>query len=167
MLIRWCAVVVVIGAALAGCGSPSLPEASECPELRAFESSVDQDKAYQISVSRQLEEILSLDTAFRERWTERRIRELESFRTEFATYAQLTICHTQFMLDLEVPAETASDFAAKAEGFGTRMLAAMDEGRDAVASRNSSAYRDWVRTIDALTAEGAVFLDDILGRSPS
>lgn len=165
MLMRWGVALAVLGGTLAGCGSPSLPDPGGCPAFTAFESSVLQERAYQISISRELEAIVQLDAGFRGRWTERRLRELESFRSDFVTYAHLTKCRVEFMLEITVPPLAPAEFVARLRDYGNRMIAAMEEGREAVATRNSSRYRDWVKTVDALAAETGSLLDEALGRS--
>jgi hypothetical protein len=151
-------------AALTGAcgGGGSLPDQGECPEIDAFVSTVLQDRAYRITVARELGVIGQIDDGFRVAWDERRIRELPEFRADFAEYAHLTRCHATFLLEARAPMGTSTGLEAAVRDYATRLIAAIDEGTEAVETRNNSRYRDWVRVIDALAAETDSLRQDTL-----
>jgi hypothetical protein len=71
------------------------------------------------------------------------------FRTSFATYADDTICTAEALKAVKAPDQRYTDFD---ESLDASLQALIDHtlaGREAVGQRNTSAYRDWYRDVDA------------------
>jgi hypothetical protein len=140
--------------ALAACGAEaSLPDQGECPEPSFGETDDVTVASYRTSVGRNLERIAGIEQTFRAAWPNRRLRERDAFRDDFARYAHLGRCTAKVIAGLSPPSPSLEEFHGSLVDFVERYIDALDEGGRAVASRNRSGYDRWVEDIDALRGE--------------
>lgn len=144
MLVRM-AVAVLFGLVpLAACGGgPTLPDQGACPTPPAEATDASDGDAYREAAARALDRVQQLDEEFMATWDDRDIRELSSFREDFALYAHLVLCQVDVALELEAPNARFQTFHERLSQHFQQLNASMEEGRDAAAGRNRSDYEDW------------------------
>jgi hypothetical protein len=132
-------------------GAAGLADPGACPAPAAALTNDSSDGAYRTAVIRGIELIQEIDQRFRQAWEERRLRERAQFRADFAAYAHATACELEVMAGLRAPAlGPLAEFETGLQAVVAEYLGAMEAGREAVEKRNSSAYNDWVKQVDAL-----------------
>lgn len=143
---------LVLTIAFAACGSaPGLPDQGPCPTPVAALTDDSTGDAYRAAVAGGIEVIQEVDQHFRIAWDERRLRERGEFRADFAAYAHETECQLRVMETLDAPGGGAlAELDAGLDKVIDEYLVALTAGRDAVETRNASAYGDWIKQIDAL-----------------
>lgn len=138
---------------LSACGgSARLPDQGDCPAPAASDIDDSSPAAYQAAVFQNLGIIGSLHDSFALAWPERRIREVNGFREDWAEFSHLTICALEVLRDLEGPGDFA-EFDGRMTDFAERYIENMEQGASAVASRNNSEYGRWLRVNDNLRIE--------------
>ncbi len=138
---------------LAACGGvASLPDQGDCPLPTASDTDDSSPAAYQSAVFQNLGIVGSLHDSFTAAWPERRIREVDGFREDWASFSHLTICALEVLRDLEGPGAFA-EFDGRLTDFADRYIDNMEQGASAVAARNNSEYRRWLRENDNLRIE--------------
>ncbi|MDZ7728888.1 MAG: hypothetical protein U5Q44_12220 [Dehalococcoidia bacterium] len=154
-MLRRLALGLLLGALpLAACGAePTLPEEGECPTPPAEATDTSDAEAYREAATRALDRVSSLDQEFMATWDNRDIRELSSFREDYALYSHLMLCATEVALGLDEPTARFETYHERFTEHFQRLNAAMEQGREATASRNRSDYEDWQDEIEELMDE--------------
>lgn len=91
---------------------------------------------------------------FRARWPENRNYRDSQFRDDFVLFAGRAACAATALQGLSPPASAAAAVLERDRALDAALgeyLAALEEGRDAVQKRNTSRYRDWAGTMDAVS----------------
>jgi hypothetical protein len=143
-----------------GCGSGSMPGPAVCHKpappatVRAnsdLPPSFTRDQPYLSTVSSNVARLQQLRQRHLSQYPTRTFSRAPEFRTDFAEYADDSICTAKNLRDLE-PSPTSSRIAAydntldaKLDAFVTHM----QFGREAVRKRNVSEYREWFDAMDA------------------
>ena len=145
--------LLAISLLLAACGGvASLPDQGDCPTPAESDRDDSSPAAYQTAVFQGLGVVGSLHDSFTAAWPERRIREVNGFREDWAEFSHLTICALQVVRDLEGPGAMA-EFDGRLTDFAQRYIDNMEQGANAVAARNNSEYNRWLRNNDNLRIE--------------
>ncbi len=149
--------VVLIFALGGGSGLPS-PAACPAPTPIAYPTaSLDSDPGqqpfdvYRQSINTGVQHLIDLRDSFRKQYpTDTFFRE-NTFRSDYVTYADDSICSAQQLLQTQLPNGPATQGAQIDTSRLTNALNAfilsMQSGRDAVASRNTTKYHDWYNDI--------------------
>jgi len=153
---RALAALLLFAPILASCGAgPTFPTLGPCPSptaeptrspLRGQPGESDYRQALFVGI----DQITKLTADFKSRWPGNGFSRDSSFRTDFATYADRSICVAQGMLAQVPPAGADSSFV---EAFGSAVrdfVNAEGLARDGVKSRNVTVYRDWTANVDDL-----------------
>lgn len=141
-------------------GGSGLPDAPACPAptpipyptpLPGSESGQAPFAAYQRSIITGVQHLLDLRDAFRKQYpTDTFFRE-QAFRSDYAAYADDSICAAQQLLAAHLPAgpitQGAQFDSTRLDSALNDFIGAMQSGRDAVASRNTTKYQDWYQGI--------------------
>jgi hypothetical protein len=159
VIARIAAALGVAGTIASGwaCGGSSLPETVPCPaptptpQAIANDVNMGFDTRYQIVVALGTQELTSLLDGFRGRWPGDTFYRSEEFRADFAQYTTDAICVAEDLSGVEPSPKYAQAHERLRRALAT-YVEALEEGRDAVAQRNTSGYRDWVREMDEAEA---------------
>jgi hypothetical protein len=158
-------IVVVVAIAIPAlvifsCGGDGLPSAPACPTptpiavaSTAAETAPDDAAfaAYRVAIGAGIKQITDLREGFRKQYPTDTFFRDKAFRPDFAHYADNSICTAQQLLATKFPAPATTQGAQidntklnnALEGF----ISTMQDGRDAVASRNVSEYHRWYAVI--------------------
>jgi len=142
-------------------GGSGLPAPAACPAptpiaypTATFGSDSDQPAfdAYRQSINTGIQHVIDLRDSFRKQYpTDTFFRET-TFRSDYVTYADDSICSAQQLLQTQLPNGPATQGAQIDTSRLTNALNAfilsMQSGRDAVASRNTTKYHDWYNDIN-------------------
>jgi hypothetical protein len=142
-------------------GGSGLPDPPECPAptpipyptpLAGFETGQAPLAAYHRAVVEGVQHLTDLRDSFRKQYpTDTFFRE-NTFRSDYATYADDSTCTAQQLLQTQLPNVPATQGAQIDTSRLTNALNAfilsMQSGRDAVASRNVTKYHDWYNDIN-------------------
>lgn len=139
--------------ACSGASSGGFPEEVQCaspaplPTSRSTPGAVSV-QAYRSRVREGVATIERLRSDLHQKYPEDTFYRRESFRPDFARYADGTICMARGLKSLAAP-------DSRFESFDTALDRALDElvshteaGREAVRTRNVSEYRDWFAGVD-------------------
>ncbi len=102
---------------------------------------------------------LQLDSSlanFRVRWPENRNYRSAEFREDFVLFTGEAACVATAMAALTPPASAPESVLTRDTAVDAAVgsyLAALEEGREAVETRNTSSYRDWAKRMDAVSLE--------------
>lgn len=154
------AVPIVLVFALGGGNSLPAPPACPSPTPIPFPTparNVDPGqapfRAYQRSINAGVQRLTDLRDNFRKRYPTDTFFRHGSFRTDFATYADASICAAQQILAAKLPdGPTTSGISVNNAALTTALndfIANMQDGRQAVANRNTTKYQAWYRVNDA------------------
>lgn len=150
---RWvAAATVLLPLLLAACGTPGgLPDPPTCPDddPRLNDPAVG-IVDYAEAVISTFDRLQVVDQDFRREWSERRLRGRSSFRADFVTFATHTRCLVDDIRGSAVPDQAADLLGRDLLNYLDFVDASIDQGEEAVDTRNASAYRDWIRDFDQL-----------------
>jgi predicted trehalose synthase len=104
---------------------------------------------YTVAVFRALDEFQDADQDFRAAWPERRFRDRSSFKRDFVTFEHRTRCLTSDVVAAGSP-DGLGEVVTDLHAYLALVNDSIAMGREAVESRNASAYRDWISEIDVL-----------------
>lgn len=154
------------------CGGSGLPTAPACPSPTPLSvASVpagtlpgqDAFQAYSEAVSGGIKHLVDLRNAFRKQYPTDTFFRDSAFRPDFATYADDSTCTAQQLIATQPPPVNGQVTPVDNPKLTTALnsfIAAMKDGRDAVASRNVTKYRQWYATIgDKLEAVNTAFIN--------
>ncbi|MEO8540726.1 MAG: hypothetical protein ABI577_13385 [bacterium] len=150
------ALLAAFGIVGASCGSPpsTFPEVAECaqpaplPTARGVPGTVS-TQSYVNRLRNGADTLAKLRADLRLKYADDTFYRRESFRPDFATYADQTICGAQAMLDLSAPDTRFAEFESKLDVTLNDLIEHTRAGREAVRARNVSDYRKWYRESDA------------------
>jgi hypothetical protein len=92
---------------------------------------------------------------FRASYPDRTFYRASEFRSDFVAYAGEAACTVEALQAAKVPANAppvTKEFDSTVKSILVDYAAALEKGRDAVSQRNTSKYRDWWDSMDALEA---------------
>ena len=154
-----CLAAVLFAAAAVGCGESSLPAAAACtaptptPTAGPGQAGSGSASRYLRTVQDGTGRLTLALTTFRGVYPDRTFYRSSQFRGDFVNYAGQATCTATALSALNLAANAPSrfkDFEATFKATLTDYAAAIIQGRDAVAQRNTSKYRDWWDSMDAL-----------------
>ena len=152
-----CLAAVLFAAAAVGCGESSLPAAAACtaptPTPVARPGGDLGLNSYFRAVREGTAGLTAALTTFRGVYPDRTFYRSSQFRGDFVNYAGQATCTATALSALNLAANAPSrfkDFDATFKATLKDYAAAINQGRDAVAQRNTSKYRDWWDSMDAL-----------------
>lgn len=156
------------------CGdAPSqLPPPLACPvstptQVPAGRPNGQNGATYRLTITRGIDRLGELLIQFRNRWPDGKFSRQAEFRTDFARYADDSVCLAQSLTALEPPNPTFDAFATEFAAVNQRFLNVQADGRAAVGSRNVSGYRDWGKAVDEqMSAFGLSIAKMPAGRGP-
>ena len=142
-------------------GGSGLPAAAPCPSptpivYPTVGFGVDPGQTslniYRQAINIGIQHITDLRDSFRKQYpTDTFFRE-NTFRTDYVTYADDSICSAQQLLQTQLPNVPvngrASIDTSRLTNALNAFIASMQSGRDAVASRNTTKYQDWYNDIN-------------------
>lgn len=145
---------------LAACGSPSsaIPEEPECPAAaplptsRATPGTVSV-QAYFSRIREGTGRLYQAREDLRSEYPEDTFYRRERFRPDFIAYADETICTARALRELSAPIPALEEFERRLDEALTALIEHTLAGRDAVRTRNVSAYRDWFAGADERIGE--------------
>lgn len=135
-------------ASACGSGSSTMTDAAVCPTPSPTATAGTgagqrfRPNRYVSTIQAGVAQLTTLYETQRAKWPDRTFSRDASFRVDFATYADTSICAAQSLLALDAPAnqqetKDSFDFAVRA------YLSHVQAGRDAVRTRNVSEFRTW------------------------
>jgi hypothetical protein len=135
---------------LAACGTPGgLPDPGPCPATDPALAPPVSRTQYTVAVFRALDQFQDADQDFRAAWPERRFRDRSSFKRDFVTFEHRTRCLSNDIVAAGTP-DGLEDVVTDLHAYLALVNDSIAMGREAVESRNASAYRDWISEIDVL-----------------
>lgn len=107
---------------------------------------------YRQSINAGVQHITDLRDSFRKQYpTDTFFRE-NTFRTDYVTYADASICAARQLLETQLPnlpdTQGGRIDTSRLTNALNAFVASMQSGRDAVASRNTTKYQDWYNDIN-------------------
>ncbi len=145
---RWLLLALALLVLPAGaCGEAGLRRPGECPTLAPAADG----SGYPGELAAGLDQLRQLDDEFRLRWPDRRLRERREFREDFVAYAHASLCLAE-----EVRAITPTGmerylaFDRHVDDVLSRFIAVLEQGWEAVDSRNRDDYAEFIREVDEL-----------------
>lgn len=145
-------VMAVIGASwLAACGeASSFPEPATCATPTPVTPSAGRGPSnpYFTGVRRSVDQLTSLREQLRTTYPSDKLSRSNSFRQDFAKYADETVCVATALRDLKPPSPTFEAFDTNLDNTLNALIDHTRAGREAVRTRNVSEYRDWYKEAD-------------------
>jgi hypothetical protein len=134
----------------AACGTPGgLPDPGPCPAtITALQGTPDRG-LYIAAVIAALDEFQDADQDFRAAWPDREIHTTNSFRKDFVEFQRRTECLSNDVVAAGTPAGLET-VVTDLHAYLALINESIAMGAQAVESRNSSAYSDWIKEIDVL-----------------
>ena len=153
------AVPVVLIFALGG-GS-GLPAPATCPSPTPIPYPTTTDEgddgraafiAYRQAINSGAQHLIDLRDGFRKQYPTDTFFRDTTFRTDYVSYADASVCTAQQLLQTQLPTGPATEGAQVDTSRLTKALndfiTSMQDGRAAVASRNVTKYHDWYNDIN-------------------
>lgn len=139
-----------------GCGGSSFPEAEPCVTPTATPSPqgsrTPTDNRYRMLTGDGMAELESMSAEIRARWPNDEPSNRVEFRESFAAYVRDITCLATDLKALAPRTEQLAQFDASFDTAMDETIELAEFGREAVKSRNSSTYRQWIRRVDAMPA---------------
>lgn len=143
----------------AGCGGDgAFPEAEPCtaptatPTRSATPPRGDPDRRYRELVRTGLVRVESMTTDFRLTWPYERPSSRQDFRQAFVVYARDLTCLAADLRALEPSTAQLEAFDTRFDEAMTKTIEVTEFGREAVRTRNTSKFKDWIKEVEALPA---------------
>ena len=134
-----------------GCGGGSLADAAPCVTPTALPSGTTgaaQARQYLSTVSSGIDRIKKLRTDERALYPDRSFSRNSDFRTQFAAYADASVCGATALRDLKPPTTVFQSYDDGLDASLAQFIDHMKFGREAVRKRNVSEYRQWFEGVD-------------------
>ena len=139
---------------LFACGGGSFPEAEPCvaPSPTATPRATTQvnDFVYRRVTLEGFAQLETLTANLRSQWPNRTPSNRAEFRESFVRYVRDTTCIAADLRALEPRTEPYAAFDAAFDEAMDATIVAAEFGQDAVRTRNSSAYKQWLKQVDTL-----------------
>lgn len=153
---RRAAVLLAAGVLLAACGTAdaNFPAETVCPSPAAVPTSraspgTPSQQAFVAMVRAGARTLQQERERLREAYPTDTFYRRESFRPDFAAYADRTICVARELRAMAAPGTRLVGWKANVDSALDALIAHTEEGREAVRTRNVSEYRAWYREVDA------------------
>jgi hypothetical protein len=143
---------VVLAVGVMGCGTPdaNFPAATVCPSPQAIPTGRGvSEQAFVGRIRAGVWELAAARERLRAEYPGERFYRRETFRPDFAAYADRTLCLAQELRGLAAPTEPLAAWKAGVDVALEGLIAHTAAGREAVRTRNVSEYREWYRGVDA------------------
>lgn len=142
--------------ALAGCGTPdsNFPAETACPSPQALPTSraapgTVSPQAFVGRIRAGARELEQARERLREVYPNETFYRRETFRPDFAAYADRTLCLARELRGLPAPTDRLAAWKAGVDAALDALIAHTAAGREAVRTRNVSQYREWYAGVDA------------------
>lgn len=150
------------------CGSASFPESPPCvkPSPTATPrgtSDRSNDALYRRHTMDGLARVEAANLTFRTTWPNDAPSNRQPFREAFVIYAAGMECMAGDLKALEPKGADYSEYNAAYDAAMDEVVEITGFGRDAVRSRNTSKYRDWIKKVEALPAR----FDEVEAKLPA
>jgi hypothetical protein len=135
-----------------GCGGGTLAEPAPCvtpAPLPTGTPGLPQARQYLSTVRSGIDRIKKLRTDQRSLYPERTFSRSSEFRTQFAAYADASVCAAAALRDLKPPTTALQPFDDTLDAALNQFIDHMKFGREAVRKRNVTEYREWFDGVDA------------------
>ena len=155
--------LAALAVVVAACGTPGgLPESPPCPtpDPALVPGSAVGVSEFATAVDRALAQFQQIDQEFRGEWPGRRFRDRDSFKRDFVQFAGASRCLVDDLRAAGVPPEM-EQVTAELLVFLSQVESSLAEAEEAVATRNASAYDDWVGSFDRLVLGYTEFQDRV------
>lgn len=152
---RVLAAAVTAGLLAGGCGTPdaNFPAETVCPSPQAVATSratpgAVSPQAFVARIRGGAAELEQLRERLAEEYPGETFYRRESFRPDFAAYADATICLARELQALQAPVPRLEAWKANVDAALAALIAHTEAGRAAVRSRNVTEYRAWHRGVE-------------------
>ena len=135
-----------------GCGEGTLAEPVPCATptpLPPGTAGVSQTRQYLATVRVAIDRIKKLRSDERALYPDRSFSRNSDFRTQFATYADASVCAATALRDMTPPTVALQSFDDGLDVSLAQFIDHMKFGREAVRKRNVSEYHQWFDGVDA------------------
>ena len=154
--------------ATVGCGSASFPESPPCvtPSPTATprgSSAASNDALFRRHTMDGLARIEAANLTFRTNWPNDAPSNRQPFREAFVAYAAGMECMAGDLKTLQPKGANYAEYNAAYDAAMEEVVEIAVFGRDAVRSRNTSKYRDWIKKVEALPAR----FDEVEAKLPA
>ncbi len=153
---RLAALAAASALAWTACGTPDsyFPAETVCPSPQAVPTSraapgTVSPQAFVGRIRAGARELAQARERLRESYPNDTFSRRESFRPDFAAYADRTLCLARELRGLPAPTERLAAWKAAVDGALDELIVHTAAGREAVRTRNVSEYRRWWRGVDA------------------
>jgi hypothetical protein len=136
----------------AGCGGGTLAEAAPCTTPTALPpgtAGVSQTRQYLATVRAAVDRIKKLRTDERALYPDQTFSRNSDFRTQFAAFADASVCTAAALRDMKPPSVGLQSFDDGLDAALAPFIDHMKFGREAVRKRNVSEYHEWFDGVDA------------------
>ena len=135
-----------------GCGESTLADPVPCATptpLPPGTAGVSQTRQYLATARAAVDAIKKLRTDERARYPDRSFSRNSDFRTQFAAYADASVCAAAALSELKPPTVALQSFDDSLDASLAQFIDHMKFGREAVRKRNTTEYHQWFDGVDA------------------
>ncbi len=138
-------------------GATTLPEVPPCATPTPIPSVSgrtprESDFRYIRAVNEGATRLIRLTNDFRTRWPDGKFSSRTEFREEFALYASNMACAASALRDMKSSVTRYAEWDGRFDAVMSDYVAAMEQGRESVRTRNVSDYRRFNKRVDEVNA---------------